>query len=455
MDVVALSKFQFAMTVFYHFLFVPLSIGLGLTMALAELRYYKSGDEKDLAASNFWIKVFTATFAVGVATGITMEFAFGTNWANYSRFVGDIFGAPLAAEAIFAFFLESTFLAILLFGRNRVSKKFFMVSAWLVWCGSLLSALWILIANSWMQTPAGYEIVQTEAGSKAVLTDFFAAALNHTTVQRYFHVIVAIGIVGGFCTMAIAAYNYLHKKNHHFARTTMKVGIAIALISSLLMLPAAHMMALAVANNQPSKLAAIEGHWETGPMAMSILGWINTKTETTHALAIPGAIGLLTNLDPKTPFTGLNDIAPADRPPLQVVFQSYRFMVLLYGVILLTILYAWWLNRKGTIAEQRWFLKFLLWMPLIPMLAIQLGWIVTEMGRQPWIVWGELRTADAVSAVVPAGQVLFTIIMFLIIYTAIYFAWARIVLHHIKRGPVLPDGTPLAELATEGEGESC
>ena len=194
MDAVLLARIQFALTIGYHFIFVPISIGVGMMVVLSERRHYKTGIPADRAASNFWIKLFTATFAIGVATGITMEFAFGTNWAEYSRFVGNIFGAPLAAEGLIAFFLESTFLGILLFGRKRVSRRFYYISAWMVWIGSLLSALWILIANSWMQTPAGYEIKD----GKAVLTSFWGAALNPSIGPRYFHTVAAALLTGCF-----------------------------------------------------------------------------------------------------------------------------------------------------------------------------------------------------------------------------------------------------------------
>ena len=206
-DVVFLSRLQFALTVIFHFLFVPLSIGLGLFVALFQTKAYRSKDARDEAAAQFWVKIFTLTFTVGVATGITMEFSFGTNWADYSRFVGDIFGSPLAAEGLFAFFLESSFLGVLLFGRGKVSPRFYMISGWLVWAGSMLSALWILIANSWMQSPAGYELVTTDAGTtKAVLTDFFAAAFNPTTLPRYAHTLVSLFIAGSLVCLAVGAY---------------------------------------------------------------------------------------------------------------------------------------------------------------------------------------------------------------------------------------------------------
>jgi cytochrome d ubiquinol oxidase subunit I len=441
MDIVALSKLQFAVTIFYHFLFVPLSIGVGLVLVLAERRYYKSGDEKDKAASDFWIKIFTATFAVGVATGIAMEFAFGTNWATYSRFVGDIFGAPLAAEGLFAFFLESTFLAVLLFGRSRVSKKFFYVSTWLVWAGSMLSALWIIIANSWMQTPAGYKIVGEGVTRKAQLTNFFEAALNPSTLPRYAHTIDAVLMVGGFVAIGLAAY-YLRRGTHtDFARKTMKTGIVIAGVTTLLMLPAGHWQAVNVVENQPSKIAAFEGHWDDGPIPLGLVGFIDVANSRTVALEIPGGVNLLSgDFSRTTSFPGLNSFAPEDRPPLQITYQSYHLMIMLWGAMLLVIALAWWFNRSGKLEGKRGLLTLLMWTPLLPMLAIQLGWAAAEVGRQPWIVWQELRTVDAVSKAVPAGEVILTLALFVVFYTVIYIAWGRIVFGMIKRGPAAGEG---------------
>jgi len=441
MDVVLLSRIQFVVTVMYHFLFVPLSIGLGLVLVLAERRYYKSGKPEDRAASDFWIKIFTATFAVGVATGISMEFAFGTNWATYSRFVGDIFGAPLAAEGLFAFFLESTFLAVLLFGRHRVSKKFFYVSAWLVWAGSLLSALWIIIANSWMQTPAGYKVVGEGIERKAILTDFFAAALNPSTLPRYFHTVDSLLMMGGFTAMAIAAY-YLRRGTHtDFARKTMGVGIGIAVIFTVLMLPMGHWQAVSVVETQPSKLAAFEGHWEDGPVPLGIIGFIDEANGRTVALEIPGGVNLLAGDFSRTKsYPGLNSFAPEDRPPLQLTYQTYHLMILLWGAMLVIALGAWWLNRKGNLESKKGLLTLLMWAPILPMLAIQLGWAAAEVGRQPWIVWQELRTLDAISKAVPAGEVLLSLILFTAFYTLLYVAWARVVIKFIKKGPEAVEG---------------
>ena len=278
MDALMLARIQFALTVGYHFIFVPISIGVGMMVVLSERRHYKSGIPADRAASNFWIKLFTATFAIGVATGITMEFAFGTNWAEYSRFVGNIFGAPLAAEGLVAFFLESTFLGVLLFGRKRVSKRFYYVSAWLVWIGSLLSALWILIANSWMQTPAGYKV---EDG-KAVLTSFWGAALNPSIGPRYFHTVAAALLTGCFVVAGVCAYYMLKKRHVHFARQAMLWAASVGLVLAIAMPFLGHWGATVVAEYQPIKMAAFENVGDTQKNApLYLFGWVNSDGETT------------------------------------------------------------------------------------------------------------------------------------------------------------------------------
>jgi cytochrome d ubiquinol oxidase subunit I len=438
MDAVVLAKAQFAFTVMYHFLFVPLSIGIGLVVVLFERRFYKSGKPEDQAASQLWIKIFAATFAIGVATGITMEFAFGTNWATYSRFVGDIFGAPLAAEGLFAFFLESTFLGVLLFGRGKVSKKFYYVSTWLVWFGSMLSALWIIIANSWMQTPAGYKIVETALGPKAEMTNFWAAALNPSTLPRYFHTVNSLLITGGFVAAAIGAY-YLRKGVFkEFGRTAISIGLAIAAIFSVLMLFSGHQQAVVVVNTQPTKLAAMEGHWDKGPVPLGVVGWVDVANKRTLALELPGGTSFLASGSFKTPYPGLNEFPAEDLPPIQFVYQTYHLMVLIFGLLLLGSCVFWWLNRKGIVEKTPWMLTVLVWFWLLPQLGIQLGWATAEVGRQPWIVWQELRTVDAISKVVPAWQIAMTLGIFVVIYALLFVGWWRVVSGLIKKGPVLP-----------------
>jgi len=452
-DVVFLSRLQFALTVAFHFLFVPMSIGLGLIMALAQTRYYRSHDPQDGAAAKFWVKVFTATFVVGVATGITMEFSFGTNWADYSRFVGDIFGAPLAAEALLAFFLESSFLGVILFGRRKVSSRFYMVSSWLVWAGSALSALWILIANSWMQTPAGYKVVETAAGSKAVITDFWAAALNPSTLARYFHTVDALLIFGAFVAIAIGAYQLL-KGRRDFGHKTIRTGAIVAIVTIILMMPAAHYQASVVAQTQPEKLAAMEAQWESGPVGLAIGGYVDEKNHETIALNVPiaGMTSWLATGDFTTVFPGLDDFDAADIPPVQITFQTYHLMVALFGVIMIFLVLALIAGfRKGK-EPARGLLKALMWSPLAPILAIMAGWMVTEIGRQPWIVWHELRTTDAISQAVPASSLLITIVIFIVLYAIILIAYLRVVLGFIRKGPELEGrdggtGAPLVDAA--------
>ena len=435
MDAVALARFQFAFTVAYHFFFVPLSIGLGLIMVMFERRYYKSQSAEDKAMADLWVKIFAATFTIGVATGITMEFSFGTNWATYSRFVGDIFGAPLAAEGLSAFFLESTFLGVLLFGRNRVSAKFYYVSAWLVWAGSLLSALWIIIANSWMQTPAGYGMAGTSAAPKAVLTNFFAAGFNPSTIQRYAHVINAVLIAGGCMAAAIGAYYLLKGVHKDFGRLSISYGLAVAAIFSVLMLVTGHFQAVEVADHQPVKMAAMEGHWNDGPMPLGLVGVVDVAGKKTSAIAIPGGVSFLDSFTVTKPFKGLTAFSPNELPPFQATYQVYHLMIIVFVILAIVTVWLWFLNRSGKLETNRGLLTLLMWFWLIPELGIQMGWMSAEIGRQPWIVQGLLRTKDAVSATVPAYQIALTILLFFVIYLLLFVGWARVVLGLIKTGP--------------------
>jgi cytochrome d ubiquinol oxidase subunit I len=468
-DVAFLSRLQFAITVIFHFLFVPLSIGLGLFLALFETRYYRTRKPEDLAVSRFWAKVFTATFVIGVATGITMEFSFGTNWANYSRFVGDIFGSPLAAEALFAFFLESVFLGVVLFARKKVGPKFYLVSTWLVWFGSALSALWILIANSWMQTPAGYDVLPD--GSKAVITDFFAAALNPSTLPRYLHTVDSLLILGSFCVMAIGGYYILRKRTPEqiaYGKRFIRTGLIVGIVTVIAMVPFAHMQAAQVANTQPAKLAAMEGQWEDGPANLALLGFVDEQTKTTVALElpIPGFTSWLASGSFDTVYPGINTMdnttngtlnsTPVDLsdypqiepstglstyqggvPAVNLVFQSYHIMVLLWGVMLIWLILALVLYRKKKLEDHPVLARLLVFGPLIPFVAIQAGWMVTEIGRQPWVVYDLLLTNDAISMSVSSIEVIITILLFVVFYLVLFIAWLRIVLKQIKTGPEL------------------
>ncbi len=463
-DVALLSRIQFALTVAYHFIFVPLSIGLGLILAIFATKYHRSRSEADGNAMRFWVRIFTATFAIGVATGITMEFSFGTNWADYSRFVGDIFGAPLAAEALFAFFLESVFLGILLFGRNKVSSLFYTVSAWLVWAGSCLSALWIIIANSWMQTPAGAELAAD--GSKAIITDFLAAAFNPSTLPRYTHVVVALLIMGAFASMCVGAWYLLKGKHTDFAMKTVKIGAAVGMVASCAMIVTAHSSAVEVSQEQPTKLAMMEGMYGDEVPPLYAFGWVDEENQQVITpFAIPGGTSFLATGTWDTEYQGLNSLAQTDKyadvdvanMPVNLVFQSYHLMVAMYGLIMLTVILALVFTlRGGRIRTMRWLQKLLVVAPLFPLIAIQVGWITAEVGRQPWVVYPStsgpdgvaLLTQNAISQSVSAPELLTTLALFIAVYVFLFVGWARVISHFIKRGPVADSETNAAK---EGE----
>ena len=463
-DVALLSRIQFALTVAYHFIFVPLSIGLGLILAIFATKYHRSRSEADGNAMRFWVRIFTATFAIGVATGITMEFSFGTNWADYSRFVGDIFGAPLAAEALFAFFLESVFLGVLLFGRNKVSSLFYTVSAWLVWAGSCLSALWILIANSWMQTPAGAELAAD--GSKAVITDFLAAAFNPSTLPRYTHVVVALLILGAFASLAVGAWYLLRGKHADFAMKTIRVGAVVGIVASCALIVTAHSSAVEVSQEQPTKLAMMEGMYDDEVPPLYAFGWVDEENQQVITpFSIPGGTSFLATGTWDAQYQGLNSLAQTEKYgdmdvadlPVNLVFQSYHLMVAMYGLIMITAILAVVFSlRGGRIRSMRWLQKLLLVSPLFPFIAIQVGWITAEVGRQPWVVYPStsgpdgvsLLTNNAISQSVSAPELLMTLALFAAVYVFLFVGGARVISRVIKRGPV-DDAAPAAGSADD------
>jgi cytochrome d ubiquinol oxidase subunit I len=449
-NALTLSRIQFAFTVGYHFIYVPLSIGLALMVVIHERRYYKSGAEADKAASNFWIKLFAATFAVGVATGITMEFAFGTNWANYSRFVGNIFGAPLAAEALTSFFLESTFLGILLFGRRRFGKKLYYASAWLVLIGSHLSALWIIIANSWQQTPRGFKV----ENGKAVLTSFWHAAFNPSTAPRYVHTVVATWIAGSFLVAGISAWYLLKGRHVHFARRWLRTALVVGVVVSVAMPVIGDWHAKEVAAQQPIKLAAFEGIYNSETDApLTLLGYVNSKAHKTIGIRIPGLLSFLSYGSTSDEVKGLTSVAANDRPPEQIVFQSYHLMVGLGMLFALLMIVALALDLLKQLERRRWLLHVLVWAIPFPTIAILLGWIAAEVGRQPWVVQGLLRTSRGVSPVVSTAEVGLTLGIFFVIYALLFVAWFRIFTNLVRKGPqdVAETLTAQAEPAAAGE----
>jgi cytochrome d ubiquinol oxidase subunit I len=437
MDVELLARLQFAFTIGYHYIYPPLSIGLSIILVVMEGLYLKTKDELYEQMTRFWIKVFALIFVIGVATGLVMEFEFGTNWASYSRFVGDVFGSPLAAEGIFAFFLESVFLAVLVFGWNRVRPKMHFFSTVMVALGAMLSAFWIIVANSWMQTPAGYHIVGEGIHARAEITDFWAMVLNPSTVDRLTHVLSGCWLAGAFLVISISAY-YLIKKQHiDFAKSSLKIALVIAALASLYQLFSGHQGAIGVSEHQPAKLAAFEAHYDTSAVAdLYLFGWVNEEEQKVKfGLAIPRLLTLLIHGNLSTPVKGLNSYAKQDQPPVQIVFQTYHLMVAIgFFLIAITLLglFFWW---RGSLFEKRWFLNILVISVLAPQIANQVGWISAEVGRQPWIVYGILRTSEGLSKTVSSGEVLASLIMFVLIYLSLFILFIYLLLQKVKEGP--------------------
>jgi cytochrome d ubiquinol oxidase subunit I len=434
MDAVLLARIQFALTVGFHFIFPPITIGLSWLLFIAETIGWRKNNEIYKNIGKFFGKLFAVTFAIGVATGIVMEFQFGTNWAVYSKFVGDIFGAPLAAEGVFAFFLESGFLGLYLFGRKRVSKGVHWFSSLMVAFGATLSAFWIIVANSWQQTPAGY-VVQN---GRAELTDFWASVFNPSTLIRYFHTVDAAIITGAFVMAGVSAYYLIKNRHIEIAKKAMKLAVIVGLISSLLELfPFGHEHARQVAHTQPEKFAAIEGLYAEESSAPLILFAypIDKPPELKSPILIPGLLGYLAFGDVNAKFLSLKDIPENDRPPLWLTFVSFHNMVILGMYFIFIMIWAAISMRRRKLWTNKFLLKLLLWSIPLPVAACQLGWVAAEVGRQPWIVYKLLRTSDAISMTVPAGNILFSIILLGLVYVLLLILYLFLIVRKIKIGP--------------------
>jgi len=515
MDVEILSRIQFAFTVGFHFLFPPLTIGLGVNLVIISALWLKTRNPIYHNMGRFWTKVFGLIFAIGVATGIVMEFQFGTNWATYSRFVGDVFGSPLAIEGIYAFFLESGFLAILLFGWNKVGPKLHFFSTCMVALGAHFSAIWILVANSWMQTPAGFHLAkkvkvtadgtqhplsanlaegtftvkevplpedyilqQSDLDSiRAVITDFWEMVFNPSSMDRLIHTLLACWLAGTFLVISISAYYLLKKRHLPFAKASMKIALIVAAVSTVLQFWSADGTARGVAENQPVKLAAIEGLADsTAEAPLGIVGWVSWERDdegniigiNEKSLKVPALLSILVSgnfLNPveasKVVVKGLNDL-PSDEflqarypdaspeeiakirpeywPNVPVVFQTYHIMIAC-GVVLFAI--AWlglllWKTGRLWATDQKFTRLFLIaciFSVFLPQIASQAGWFTAEMGRQPWIVYEILKTSEALSQAVRAEQVLFSLIMFTFIYILLFMVFAYTLNSKIKHGP--------------------
>ncbi len=451
MNALLLSRIQFGLTVSFHYLFPPLSIGLGLLLVIMEGLYLKTGQKVYERMTRFWLKIFALTFGLGVATGIVMEFEFGTNWANYSRFVGDVFGAPLAAEGIFAFFLESGFLALLLFGWEKVGRKMHFLSTVLVALGSMFSAVWINVANSWMQTPAGFRLARHNGVVRAQMVSFWQVVFNPSTIDRLVHVLLGAFLAGAFLVLSVSAWYLLKHRHVDLARRAMRIGLLVAVIGAVLQLVSGDFNARMIARYQPTKLAAFEGAFPAhAPEGLGLAGWVDQARRKVYELQIPGLLSWLLYGKTTRPVEGLDAFPASDWPPVNPVFQSYHAMVaigiLLIGITFLGVFY-WW---RGTLWTKRWLLWVFVFAVIGPQLANELGWFSAEVGRQPWIVYGVLKTAQGVSPNVTAGEVLTSTIGFSVIYLLLAVLFFYLLDRKIRQGPeeaplYLPPDAPLPQ----------
>jgi cytochrome d ubiquinol oxidase subunit I len=450
MDTLTLSRVQFAMTIMFHYLFPPLSIGLGVLLVAFGYLHRRTGDPDYRALGKFWTQVFAVNFTVGVATGIVMEFQFGSNWARFSRYAGDVFGSALAAEGIFAFFLESGFLAILVFGWDRVSSRLHFIATILVALGATFSALWIVVANSWMNTPAGHQIVLHDGVPRAEVVDFWAMVFNPSTVHRVIHVLLGAYILGSFFVMSVSAWHLLRDRNPRASRKAFQVALVFAAVALGAIFISGDSQARNVAATQPAKLAAYEGLYRTteGGTEMALIGWPNEQEQRLdYSISVPGLLSFLVSGDPAQTVQGLDRTPPADRPPVKIPFAAYHIMVYTFGAMAGLVALALLQWYRGQLFDRRWILWGFVAAVVLPYAANQAGWVATEVGRQPWVVQGLLRTRDAHSNSLHPSQVLGVIVLFGVVYVLLFLVWVRLLNRLIQRGPavepVISDQSPV------------
>ncbi len=433
MDVFTLSRIQFAITVFYHFLFVPLTLGLSIMVAVMETRHASTGNPIYRRMADFWGKLFTINFVLGTVTGITMEFQFGTNWSEYAKFMGDIFGSPLAIEALLAFFLESTFIGLWIFGKEKLTAKLRAVTMWLVALGTNLSAVWIIIAGGFMQNPVGYVL----RNGRVELENFFAVVTNSFAWYMFFHTVLAGYLLSSFFVMGVSAYHLLKKSNVEFFEKSFRFALVFALIATILVPTIGHFHGAHTAEVQPAKAAAFDAMWETeksAPFYLFVIPDPQNERNAVQLLGIPYLGSLLYNNNPFAEVKGLKEIPADERPNVNVVFWSFRLMVLLGLIFIAQAWYGYYLVKKNRLLSSPRYLKIMLYSIPLPYIAINLGWTVTEMGRQPWVVYGLLKTKDAVSPIA-ASQVWFSLIGLVVFYTILIIADVYLIQKFAKKGP--------------------
>ncbi|MFC7241035.1 cytochrome ubiquinol oxidase subunit I [Catellatospora aurea] len=451
MDVTDLARWQFGVTTVYHFLFVPLTIGLVFMVAAFETAWVRTGDEKWLKLTKFYGKLFLINFAMGLVTGIVQEFQFGMNWSEYSRFVGDVFGAPLAMEALVAFFLESTFLGLWIFGWDRLPKRIHAACIWVVAVGTVLSAYFILAANSWMQNPVGYRI-NPDTG-RAELTDIVAVLTNKVALITVPHTVAGCFLVAGGLVTAVAVWHLVRRPGQDTAtyRSAVKIGAWTTLVAMGAMLLTGDIQGKIMTEVQPMKMAAAEALYESeqpAPFSVFTVGTLD-GSRLIWSAEIPGLLSFLGTGSFDGRVEGINDLqaeyeqkyGPGDYSPnIPLTYWTFRFMIGLGAAAALLALWSLWSIRRGRTPTNRWLVRTLPLLPLLPLAANSTGWIFTEMGRQPWVVFGELKTAAANSPNVGAGELITSLAVFTLVYGVLAFIEVRLLLKYARAG--LPDVTP-------------
>jgi cytochrome bd ubiquinol oxidase subunit I len=451
-----LHRIQFGLTISFHFIFPPMSLGVGLVLIIFGVKSVRTKDPKWRQLSMFWVRIYGLIFAIGIATGIVQEFEFGTNWADYSRFVGNIFGSLLAAEGIFAFMLEGGFLGLMLFGGSKLGNKMWLFATTMVVAGATLSATWIVMANSWMQTPQGYEIKDVGYGDQAFMTSFREVVFTPSFGPRILHLIAACWMVGTSLVISVAAYYLLKKRHVELAKTMIRVALPIFTVLAVLqvVLFGAN-QAIEVTNQQPEKLAAMEGLYESTTCApMYIIGWTDPDNETTTGISIPCLLSFLSYQDPQAEVTGLEAFPKDEWANASLVFQVYHLMIdlgMLFIAIggLACILWIW----KRKLWDQRWMLWILVSSIVLTQIATLSGWWTAEFGRQPWVVWQVLKTAGAESPNVTFGEVAFSIGMFVVLYAIVFAMFISLLNRMIQQGPPEPEEEGASESLPDSFGE--
>lgn len=445
MDVVSLSRWQFALTTLYHWLFVPLTLGMGWFVAYMQTRYYQTHDEAWRKMSKFWGKLFLINFAIGVVTGIVQEFQFGMNWSEYSRFVGDVIGAPLAIETLLAFFLESTFLGIWIFGENKIPEKVHLAAIWLAAIGSNLSALFVLLVNGFMQAPPANSFVVNEVNGRLELVNFFAFAGNIKGWVLFWHTISDGLAMAAFLILAVSAYHLVRKQNVEIFKRSFNLAALVGLVAGVLIFLGGHTMGQYMKEVQPMKMAALEAIWETEqPASFSLItiGDLTGKQEV-WSLRIPYAMSFLACNNFSCEVQGVNELqaeavqkyGPGDYIPLMVVtYWTFRIMMAFGFLMIGASAFLVWANTRIDIAKAKW-MKWVPWLLILPYMANASGWILTEMGRQPWIVYGLLRVQDAISPNLTVADLWISLVGFSILYISIGIAMVYLMRKYAIAGP--------------------